>query len=108
MKSTTPAVQFIFKTSFSENRRGLEKERCALCGSLPEGCGSSLIRDLDRPKRRQIAIHKQRLDVVALDSGVSLKEDPQKQVLREELVAYQRGTAAFGQRSTQGNTLFLK
>src|SRR2546427_6366723 len=70
----------------SENRRGLEKERVALCRSLTEGCGSSLIRDLDRPKRRQIAIHKQRLDVVALDSGVSLKEDPQKQVLREELV----------------------
>ena len=48
-----------------------------------------MIRDLDRPKRRQIAIHKQRLDVVALDSGVGLKEDPQKQVLREELVGSQ-------------------
>src|SRR5881409_3691795 len=73
----------------SENRRDLEKERIALSRSLTERCGPALISELDGPKRRQVAVYKQRLNVVAIDRGVGLKEEPKKQVLGEELVGSQ-------------------
>src|SRR5439155_19885119 len=73
----------------SENRRDLEKERVALSRSLAERCGPALISHLDGPKRRQIAIYKKHLDVVPIDRGVRLKEEPHKQVLCEELVGSQ-------------------
>src|SRR2546422_11304897 len=90
--------------SSSEDRCRLEKKSRALRRSLTERCGSSLISHLDRPKGRQITVNKECLDIVPLDCGIRLKEEPQKQILREELVrsqdvnpsAYQRGTAAFG------------
>ena|SRR5437899_6003393 len=70
----------------SEDRRGLEKERVALTRSLTERRGTSLIRQLNGPKRRQIPVYKQRLEVVPIDRGVRLEEEPEEQVLREELV----------------------
>src|SRR5881396_3538199 len=73
----------------SENRRDLEKERIALSRSLTERCGPALISQLERPKRRQVAVYKQRLDVVPIDRGVGLKKEPKKQVLSEELVGSQ-------------------
>src|SRR5438093_11654903 len=73
----------------SENRRGLEKEGVALSRSLTERRSTSLISHLNGPKRRQIPVHKQDLDVVPIDRGVGLKEEPQKQVLGEELVGSQ-------------------
>ena len=73
----------------SENRRGLEKERVALSRALTERRGTPLISHLDGPKRRQIPVDKQRLDVVPINRGVRLKEEPQEQVLGEELVGSQ-------------------
>ena len=70
----------------SENRRGLEKEGVALSRSLTERRRTALISHLNGPKRRQIPVHKKNLDVVPIDRGVGLKEEPQKQVLGEELV----------------------
>ena len=67
-----------FSIQISENRRGLEKERVALSRSLTERRSTSLISHLNSPKRRQIPVHKQRLDVVPIDRGVGLEEEPQE------------------------------
>ena len=70
----------------SEHRRRLQKQCVALRGPLAERRRAPLVRHLNRSERRQISVHEYRLDVLPIDSGVGLKEQPQEQILREELV----------------------
>src|SRR3972149_5014893 len=74
-------------TGLLEDSRRLEKERVALRGALAERGSASLVGHLDRPERRQISVHEYGLRVLAIDSRVGLKEHPQEQIFREELVS---------------------
>ena len=61
-----------------ENPSPLQEQRIALTRRLPELSGSPLIGKLYCAERRFVPIHKDRLDIAAIDGGIGLEEGAEK------------------------------